>query len=110
MKIGGIAGIIGLAGAVVVGLLQGLELFSAPAIVSTILVIAGLVIGGLNITRKEATPFMVASLVLGVGSGVLSVLPFFGNVLDSILTALASVSIPAGIVVAVNVVLGRGRN
>ena len=108
--ISGIIYLIGIVGAIIVGILQGLfAAFEAPAIIATIFVVAGLLIGFLNITIKEAVPFMVATLMIGIGAGIFAILPFVGVLLTAVLTNVAAVSIPAGTVVAVMTIIRKAK-
>ena len=108
--ISGIIYLIGIGGAIIVGLLQGLfATFEAPAIVATVFVVAGLLIGFLNITIKEAVPFMIATLMIGIGAGIFAILPFVGTVITAILTNIAAVSIPAGTVVGVMTIVSKSN-
>lgn len=106
-KPGAIAFLVGIVGAVLLGLLSGLGVFETGVFLTIVLIIAGIVIGLVNITSKEAVAVMVASLVLGGGAGILATLPFIGGVLDAILISLAKVILPAGIVIAVKTVIDK---
>lgn len=101
MNIGKIGFIVGFFGALLLGLLSGLGLFEAGAWMTVVLIIAGLIIGFMNITTDEAMLIMVSALIIGLGAGVLATLPFIGVVLEAMLASLATVVIPVGIVVAV---------
>ena len=100
--LGKIAFLIGFFGALVLGLLAGLKLFTAGVWLTTILIIAGIIVGLLNVKAKEEVALMVAALVIGAGAGVLATLPFVGAIIAEILKALAEVMLPAGIVIAFN--------
>ena len=108
-QLGGIAFLVGIVGAIALGLLSGLGFFELGGILGTILVFSGIAIGLLNIAVAEATSVMVASLVLGAGSGVGSQLPFLGNIVSSILGALAIVVIPLAVVVAVVTIWNKAK-
>lgn len=71
------------------------------ALVAMILVIVGLIIGFMNINKKEAQVFMIAALVIGVGFGFLATLGGIGEFLSVIFTGLAAFMIPAGGIVAI---------
>ena len=100
-KVGKIAFLVGIIGALILGLLAGLGLFQTAGWLLTILILSGVVIGLLNITEQESVPMMVASLVVGAGAGVLGAMPTVGKVIGSVMTSLAAVVIPAAIIIAV---------
>ena len=106
---GGWAFVIGIIGALVLGLLAGLGMFEAGVTLTTVLVVAGLVIGFMNINASEAVPMMLAGLVIGGGAGILSTLPLMGAVVVAILASLAKVVIPAVIVIAVKTVYDKAK-
>lgn len=106
-KLGRIAYIVGGGGALLLGLLSGLNVLTVGSSLILGLVIAGVIIGLLNIKSAEALPVMVASLVLGIGAGVLSILPFLGGILESMLTLLATLVIPVALVTAISVLLKK---
>jgi len=111
-EVGSWAFIIGVLIAVVIGLLSGLQqtnLISwVPVEIWTIVTLAlGLIVGLLNISEKETTPFLVAVIALGsagaLGSAFVILFPYwpeFGAVLGTILLQISAFAIPAGVVVA----------
>ena len=99
--IGKIAFLVGFLGAIILGLAAGLGVFEAAAWMTIALIIAGVVIGLLNVNSKELVAIMVAALVIGAGTGGLSLLPFIGETLIVVLSSLATVMISVGVVVAV---------
>ena len=109
MTAGAIAFLVGIGLAVLLGILKSIGAFEGGPVVNTILILAGLVIGFMNISQKETLPIMVSALVIGAGSGVLAVLPVVGGMLEAILSALALVALPAGIVVAVMTFYNKAR-
>ena len=104
-KIGGWAFLIGVILAVILGALGKMN-----DTTTWILVVIGLIVGLINITEKEATPFMMAGAVLVVVSAlsgnVLSSITILGN----ILSALMILFVPATVVVAVKTVFGYARS
>jgi len=106
---GGWAFLLGFFGAIVLGLLAGLGTFTAGASLVTVLVVAGIVIGLLNVTGKEALVVMVAALVLGGGAGIMTTLPFVGGIIEQIFINLASVMMPAAMVIAIKAVYEKAR-
>lgn len=79
-----------------------------PALM-TVLVILGLIVGFLNVTEKESTPFLVgviALLVIGLaGLGAIKYVSWLVPILNNII-AFASA---AGLVVAIKQVLGIAK-
>jgi len=74
------------------------------------LVVFGLVIGLLNVTGKEVTPFLISGAVLilssALGGSTLSTLPYASPIFE----ALLSVFVPATIIVAVKNVFILARD
>ena len=75
-----------------------------------ILVLIGLVVGLLNVTDKEVTPFMMAGVVLvivsSLGSAVMDSIPL----LNGILMAMLLLFVPATIIVAIKSVFALARD
>ncbi|MBI4043761.1 MAG: hypothetical protein HY393_03070 [Candidatus Diapherotrites archaeon] len=109
-EMGGWAFILG----VVIALLAGLAvsfgaLGGAAGWVVVVLVVLGLIVGFMNITDKETTPFLVASIALLAGSGAgLEVLPFVGTWIGNILNYIAVFVAPAAVIVALKAVRAMG--
>lgn len=103
--VGGWAFIIG----VVLAMCAGLLSFGADPIVLAVLVVLGLVVGLLNITAKEAMPFLLITtalvIVSSLGGSVLNNIP----ILRQVLSALVVFIIPAVIVVAIRAVFALAR-
>lgn len=80
-------------------------LFGAIGTLSTwvlwVLVIAGLIVGLMNIADEEVSPFLMSSIALIIatafGGAILDVLPLIGGILQALLVLF----VPATIVVAV---------
>lgn len=109
MGMGNIAFMVGFFGSILLGLLSGLEIFTAGPWLTMALIIAGVIIGIMNITDKESVSIMIAALVIGGGAGVLAGLEFVGGIIAAILSAMASVILPVGIVVAVKVFMTKAN-
>lgn len=109
-NIGNGAFLVGVLGALILGVLAGLGIFTAGATLTTVLIIAGVLIGFMNITDKEVMPVMIASLVLGIGGAILLAVPFVGGIFEGIVTMFAYVFIPVGIVLAIKTGLTKGRH
>lgn len=99
-KIGHYAFIVG----VVLAIIAGIIVTNNPWIVLA-LVILGLVVGFLNVSAKETTEFLVASIALiAAGSANLTIIPYVGDYLTAILGYIAVFVAPAAIVVALKAV------
>tara|TARA_Y100000310_G_scaffold86397_2_gene83247 strand:+ start:1992 stop:2345 length:354 start_codon:yes stop_codon:yes gene_type:complete len=74
------------------------------------LVILGIIIGLLNISNKESTPFLLASVSLVIvshfGSIILGIIPILGNILVSLLILF----IPTTIIVALKLVFEMSKD
>lgn len=100
---------IGFFGAIIIGFLSMFENFEMGLFLTTVLVLSGVGIGLFNITQKEKVPMMLATLVIGLGSAGLSVLPFIGGLFQAILETLSIVFVPTGIVIAFFVIMEKSR-
>jgi len=72
-----------------------------------VLVLLGLLVGFLNITGKETTQFLVASIALmggGAALGGLKVIPLVGDLIYNILLYIAVFVAPAALVVALKAI------
>jgi uncharacterized membrane protein YccC len=103
-KMGEWSFIIGLVIAVVIGAFSSVVPSSVEGFLILALVVLGLAVGYLNITEREATPFLVASLALllsGTASGTLSFIPWgVGDTLSDIVLRINVFIAPAAVVVA----------
>ncbi|MCG8405418.1 MAG: hypothetical protein MI923_09490 [Phycisphaerales bacterium] len=103
--VGSLAFIIALIIAVILGALENINIAIAG-----LLVILGLVIGLLNVTRKESREFMIAGAVLvivsALGSGEMSIIPAVNGIFDGLML----VFVPATAVVALKEMLGLARS
>lgn len=74
------------------------------------LVIIGLIVGMINVSEEESTPFMMSGAVLIIasafGQGVMDISPLMGKTLDSLLL----IFVPATIVVAAKNVFTMARH
>ncbi len=106
--IGQWAFLIGVIVAVIVGLLG----LAANSTVAIILMIIGIVVGLLNVSDKEAMPFLLSGAVLIIasymGKGAITSVSIVD--LPGILTALMAIFVPATIIVAVKNVFSIARN
>ncbi len=82
-------------------------------VIILVLVILGLVIGFLNITEKEMTPFLVAAVALvvtGTASNSLTVIPAIGTSLEAIVRNIAVLVTPAALIVSLKAVYALARD
>lgn len=108
--IGKWAFIIGVLLAIVAGLFGGMISADMATIIGWILVIAGLVIGFLNITAEEVTQFLIAAIaLLAVGAAGLGALTLIGPTVSSILKNIVAIVSPAALVVALKAVYSAGQ-
>jgi hypothetical protein len=103
-KVGSWAFIIG----VVIALLIGVFNSGDAPIATTVLIILGLIVGLLNVTGRETTPFLLASvslvIVASMGGPVLSAVAQIGPRLQGVLGAIITFVIPATIIVALKAI------
>ena len=109
MSVGGLAFLIGIVGSLILGGLIGAGVFTITPVWTVAMIVVGLLIGLLNIKDSESVALMVAVLVLGAGAGVLANLPAIGMVAEAMLGTLAKVVLPAGIIVAVAVIIKKAK-
>ncbi len=89
-------------------------LFGAIGILSTwvlwVLIIAGLIVGLMNIADEEVSPFLMSGIILiiasALGGNILDVLPLIGGILQAILVLF----VPATIIVAVKHVFSFAKH
>ena len=103
--IGSWAFIIGIVFAVVLGLLGDIS-----EIWIIVLVVIGLVIGLLNISEKETTPFLMSGVALIIASALGGSVFYNVQVLGNVLDALLVIFIPAVIIVAIKNVFNLAEN
>ena len=74
--------------------------------ISVILIILGLIIGFMNITEKETTSFLIATIaLLLVGTAGLGDLPEIGPFIGPILLNIATAVAPAALIVALKAIV-----
>jgi len=101
--IGKWAFIIGLALAIIAGLLQGI--YEIPSLM-LILVVLGLIVGFLNIAEKDTVKLLIAIVALmGVGGLTISVIPIIDTYLQAMLTNILIFASGAGLVIAIKAVI-----
>ena len=111
-KIGEWAFIVGVLIAIVVGLFSKISESTGGYLV-LLLVVLGLIVGLLNITEKEMTPFLIASAVLlitGTTKDTLAIIPTIGPYLEGIVKNIAVFVTPAAIVVALKAIQSLAKD
>ena len=102
-KVGSWAFIIGVIIALIVGIFSG-----ANAVTTTVLIVLGLIVGFLNVTGRETTPFLLAAISLVIvssfGGAALGGVPAIGDTLGGTLAALLTFVVPATIIVALKAI------
>lgn len=95
--------IIGLALAIIAGLIQGI--YTIPSL-TLILVVLGLIVGFLNIEEKDTVKLLVAIIALmGIGGLTISVIPTINTYLEAMLTNIVIFASGAGLVIAIKAVI-----
>ncbi len=107
-KIGFWAFIIGLILCIIGGFISS---WASNTAIIVILIILGLIIGLLNITAKEITLFLVATIALIVTGHVFGSITLLsiGEFLDRMLSLVATLMAPAAIVVAIKALWAVGK-
>ena len=102
---------------VVIALLIGLFSGSLSPVINgwfvLLLVILGLIVGFLNVTEKETTPFLVAAIALlatGTAGEALNIIPAIGIYLTGIVRAISVFVTPAAVVVAIKAIKSLARD
>lgn len=105
-KVGGWAFLAGVLLAVILGVLN----IASDPMWLLVLVLIGIVVGFLNITGREAMPFLLSGAVLVIvssqGNALLSTIPYVGGIFP----ALLAIFVPATVVVAIKNVFGLAKN
>jgi hypothetical protein len=109
--IGGWAFLIGVVLAIVTGVLGGLGTVDLTTpMMTSVLVVLGLLVGLFNVTSKEVTPFLMSGIVLILasifGAGLMASVP----VISATLMALMMIFVPAVIIVAIKNVFNMAKN
>ena len=79
----------------------------APSSSALMLLVAGLIIGALNVSKKETTKFLLASITLitvGAVSGIVSQIPVLGDFLRKTLLNITTFVAFAALVVALKTI------
>lgn len=112
-KMGEWAFIIGVLIAVVIGLFSGKLTGDTQGWLILVLVVLGLVVGFLNVTATESTPFLIAAaalLITGTTGGSLAIIPTIGTYLQGIVLSIAVFVTPAAIIVALKTIQSLAKD
>ncbi len=98
---------------VIIAVLAGLATIAVPmaqmGVVLAVLVVLGVIVGLLNVSEKETTPFLVAAVALLVaGTASFSALGTAGEVISNILAFIGAFVAPAAVIVALKAVYALG--
>lgn len=100
---------------VIIAILAGLATSAYPTgdygVVTAVLVVLGVIVGLLNVSEKETTPFLVASialLVAGTASFEAITVGGVGKVIENILNFIGAFVAPAAVIVAIKAVHALG--
>jgi len=104
-RIGSWAFIIGVVVALLIGVFSG---GATNPVATSVLIILGLIVGLLNVTGRETTPFLLATVSLVIvsfmGGPILANVAAIGATLQAILNAITTFVIPATIIVALKAI------
>lgn len=108
-NIGYYAFLLGILIAVIAGLVAAAGQLDALAAgtVGLVLIILGLVVGLINLIEKDVTAFLLAVVALtavGATAGGLSLIPYIGTPLASVVNYIAAFVTPAAVVVAIKTI------
>lgn len=115
-KVGSWAFIIGVIIALIVGIFSNASNGSntsdgsnaSNGVTTSVLIVLGLIVGFLNVTGRETTPFLLATvslvIVASFGSQALGDVAMVGSFLEGTLSALMTFVIPATIIVALKAI------
>lgn len=100
--------LIGLVIVPLLGLLDGLGIFAMELPIWLILLL-GLLVGYMNITKGESMGFLLAGIALTLTATSLALLPMVGAAVTQAATNLAAVIGPAMLLVAAKVIMKKGK-
>ena len=110
-EVGKYAYLVGVIAALIVGILASYIPATAVTWLTSIIILAGLVVGFMNISTKEIKDFLLVSTVLvivayaGSAAGTLKSVQIIGMYLEGIFTQLLAFVVPATVVVALKEIL-----
>lgn len=91
--------------AILAGLATSANVSADYSAVTAVLVVLGIIVGFLNISEKETTSFLVASIaLLAAGTASFASIPVVGLVIDNILAFIGAFVAPAAVIVGLKAV------
>ena len=112
-KMGEWAFIIGVLVAIVIGLFTSSIGENLQGWLVLLLVVLGLIVGLLNVSEKETTPFLIAAaalLITGTAGSSLAIIPVIGGYLQDVVQNIAVFVTPAAIVVALKAIQSLAKD
>jgi hypothetical protein len=112
-KMGEWAFIVGIVIAIVISLFSSSLSSDVQGWLVLLLVVLGLIVGFLNVTAAESTPFLIAAVALlltGTAGSTLSIIPRVGGYLEMIVKYIAVFVTPAAIVVALKSIQSMAKD
>lgn len=112
-KMGEWSFVIGIGVAIVIGLFSSSLTSDIKGWLVLLLVVLGLIVGFLNITEKETTPFLVAAaalLITNTSGDTLALIPTVGQYLTNIVQQIGVFVTPAAVVVAVKAIRSLAKD
>ncbi|HIH12263.1 TPA: hypothetical protein HA242_00930 [Candidatus Woesearchaeota archaeon] len=104
---------VGVVIALVLGLVSGLVTQWVPALTS-LLILAGVVVGFFNITPAETKDYVLfvtaVVIVISLGGNTLGQVQYVGDYLSRILTSILAFILPSVIIVAIKAIINLARN
>ncbi len=110
-EVGKYAYLVGVIAALIVGILASYIPGTAITWLTSLVILAGLIVGFMNVSTKEIKDFLLVSTVLvivaalGGGAGTLAAVEVIGPYLSGIFTQLLAFVVPATIIVALKEIL-----
>ena len=100
--------------ALVLGLVSNLVPESLVPYLTSLLILAGIVVGFFNISRSETKDYVlfVTALVIltSLSQGVLANIQYIGSALEHVLTHILAFVLPSGIIVGVKAIINLAKN
>ena len=104
---------VGVVIALVLGLVSGMVTQWVPALTS-LLILAGVVVGFFNITPAETKDYVLfvtaVVIVISLGGNTLGQVQYVGDYLSRILTSILAFILPSVIIVAIKAIINLARN
>ncbi len=113
-SLGSLSFLFGVLIAIIVGLVSSTSARVPTNTLTSLLIVLGLIVGFLNITKKETNKFLMASvslvIVSAIGGGIIGDVLVIGQYIEGILVSLITFVVPAAIVVALKAIYSLEEN